>query len=695
MECHFWEGKEGKWQIVSIIGMAIGQGISKGRQLSLIVPLLPRRATLRQDGRKLALRMGQGVSPISEGSNVLIGDFNSASLDMRALHSRFAADPADLFNVLDGLRMKIEDHPDSAVWISRVPWERVMAKATALEKAFKGPHGGFHRFPLFGFPFAVKDNIDVEWMDTTAACPAFAFRPESSASVVSRLEAAGAILIGKTNMDQFATGLTGSRSPYGMVQNPFNPRYISGGSSSGSAAAVASGLVSFALGTDTAGSGRIPAGFNNVVGLKPTRGVISAHGVFPACRSLDCVSVFASTCEDAFKVLEHCRGADPLDSFSRSVPADSVQDSFNRAPAGPERFLFGVPDPGHLEFFGDGESAALFREAVERMQGMGGIRVEVPFAPFAEAAKLLYQGPWLAERQVAFGGFLERNPGEVLPVIREVMAGSASQTAADGFRAYYRLRELRRQAAGLFRGMDFLLTPTAPTHYTRDEVEADPVGLNSRLGLYTNFVNLMDLCALAIPSGKKGNGLPFGVTIMAPAFKEGLLASSGARYHSATGLTMGTSAHPVPSCPPLPEPVASAAREPSFSRLAVAGLHLSGQPLNGQLTDLGARLAGTYLTVPKYRMFALERPGRLFPGLIRQTDGGGAIELEVWEIPQASLGAFMENVKEPLCIGTVELETGEKVKGFLCEPSGIGDSAEITSFGGWRAYLEGRRPPAV
>ena len=610
---------------------------------------------------------------------------------MRALQFRFAADPADLFRFLDFLKKKLDDHLDSALWISRVPWETVLAKATGLENAFKGSHGGFHRFPLFGLPFAVKDNIDVEGLDTTAACPAFAYRPESSSSAVLRLEAAGAILIGKTNMDQFATGLTGCRSPYGIVRNPFNARYIPGGSSSGSAVAVASGLVSFALGTDTAGSGRVPAGFNNVVGLKPTRGVISAHGVFPACRSLDCVSVFASTCEDAFKVLEYCRGADPLDSFSRRVPAGSVEASFTFAPAEQGRFLFGVPDSGHLEFFGDGESAALFREAEERMQAVGGTRVEIPFGPFAEAAKLLYQGPWLAERQVAFGGFLDQNPGEVLPVIREVMVGSSSQTAADGFRAYYRLRELRAQAAVLFESMDFLLTPTTPTHYTREEVEADPVGLNSRLGHYTNFVNLMDLCAVAIPSGRKGNGLPFGVTIMAPAFKEGLLSSVGARFHAATGLTLGSSAHPVPSVPGAALPVS----EPPLSRLAVAGLHLTGQPLNGQLTELGARLAGTFKTMPKYRLFALERPGRIFPGLIRQTEGGGAVELEVWEMSPASLGAFMDKVMEPLCIGTVELETGEKVKGFLCEPSGIGEAVEITSFGGWRAYLERRGPSGV
>jgi allophanate hydrolase len=611
-------------------------------------------------------------------------------LEIRRLKSHFSEDPALLTRFLEDLGKRIEDYPDAAVWTSRVPWEQVLERAAGLLKAWKS--GGFLRFPLFGIPFAVKDNIDTEGLDTTAACPAFAYRPETSASAVARLEAAGAILIGKTNMDQFATGLVGARSPYGTVRNPFHPAYIPGGSSSGSAVAVAAGLVSFALGTDTAGSGRVPAGFNNIVGLKPTKGVISAKGVFPACRSLDCVSVFALTCGDAFQVLEHCRGADPLDAFSRSVPAEKVRDSFAFLPGKSGRFQFGVPDAKHLEFFGDSESESLFREAQDRLQAMGGVRVEIPFAPFAEAARLLYHGPWLAERQAAFGEFLDAHPGEVLPVIREVMAKAKSLNAVDGFKAYYRLRELRAQADSLFRGMDVLLVPTAPTQYTRDEVEAEPVELNTRLGRYTNFVNLLDLSALAVPSGRKDNGLPFGVTFIAPAFSEGRLASLGAEFHAATGLSLGATAQPVPSLSPAPPEAAGSSEIPAHAtpmRLAVAGLHLSGQPLNPQILDLGARLVGTWKTAPVYRVYALERPGRKFPGLVRVAsgEGGGAVELEVWEMSPASLGRFMDNVKEPLCIGTVELETGEKVKGFLCEPSGVEGARDITAFGGWRAYL--------
>ncbi|MDB5050799.1 MAG: gatA [Fibrobacteres bacterium] len=646
-----------------------------------------------------------------------------ASLDFRTLQSLFASDTANLFRFLEELKKRLGDYPDSAVWISRVPWERVLARAVALESSYRDNQDGPGRYPLFGIPFAVKDNIDVEGMETTAACPAFAYVAKATATAVARLEAAGAILIGKTNMDQFATGLVGTRSPYGTVRNPFNAAYIAGGSSSGSAVAVAAGLVAFALGTDTAGSGRVPAGFNNVVGLKPTRGVISAHGVVPACRSLDCVSVFALTTGDAFKVLELCRGTDSQDAFSRPVPWHRNATASAFAPGRKTRFHFGIPDARHLEFFGDDESAALFRQAVDRMTAMGGVSLEIPFEPFAEAARLLYQGAWLAERQAAFGGFVDENSGEVLPVIREVMARGKTLTAVDGFRAYYRLRELRTQTEGLFKGMDFLLTPTAPTQYRFEEVEADPINLNTRLGYYTNFVNLLDLCAVAVPSGRKANGLPFGVTLIAPAFQEGVIASLGAVFHSATGLTMGATSNPISKSFPVssqagvlssegspsgasPSGTALSGASPSgevspdsrgpasLIRLAVAGLHLSGQPLNPQLLNLGARLAGTFKTVPRYRLYALERPGRKFPGMVRQSEGGAAVVLEVWELTPAALGAFLENVKEPLCIGTVELENGEKVKGFLCEPSGVDGAVEITDYGGWRAYLAESKPPS-
>ncbi|MBW8888779.1 MAG: allophanate hydrolase [Fibrobacteres bacterium] len=609
---------------------------------------------------------------------------SAGSLDLGSFRSRIADAGGRLTSFYEGLRGKLEDFPDPAVWIARVPWSQVQARLAALEAEWSRGPDGFLRLPLYGVPFAVKDNIDVEGLETTAACPAFAYRPEATATVVTCLLKAGAVLIGKTNMDQFATGLVGTRSPYGTVRNPFHPAHVPGGSSSGSAVAVAAGLVSFALGTDTAGSGRVPAGFNNVVGLKPSRGALSAYGVFPACRSLDCVSVFALTSEDAFGIFSLARGIDAKDPFTREIPADREQAAlaFGRPPA---RFQFGVPDASHLAV-ADAETRALFGAAIARLEALGGTRVEIPFASFAEAARLLYQGSWLAERQAAFGAFVDSRPGDVLPVITRILSPAKGLTAEAGFRAYYKLRELKVRAHGLLRGLDALLVPTAPFHPTREEVEADPIGVNARLGAYTNFVNLLDLCALAIPSGMRANGLPFGVTLIAPAFQDGALASLGAAFHAATGLGLGTTAHRVPSASSSPaiDPIGPDGRR--SARLAVAGLHLSGQPLNWQLLELGARLNATVRTAPNYRMHVIERPGRKFPGVVR-VENGERLELEVWEMSPAALGAFMEKVLEPLCIGTVELENGEKVKGFLCETWAVEGARDITALGGWRTYL--------
>lgn len=619
------------------------------------------------------------------------------SLDISNLLDFFSRNSENLRDFLEELRVRLDDYHDPAVWISRRPWSSVRMRAEELEKSWRAWKEGGISLPLFGIPFAVKDNIDVLGLDTTAACPAFAYSPEVSAEAVARLEAAGAIVIGKTNMDQFATGLVGMRSPYGTVLNPFHPDYIAGGSSSGSAVAVAAGLVSFALGTDTAGSGRIPAGFNNVVGLKPTRGVISTHGVVPACRSLDCVSVFALTGGDALKVWDQCKGTDSKDAFSRPVPTVNVtvtasQGGASSGPLPSGSFRFGMPEPRHLEFFGDGESSVLFGKAEAGLRDMGGIGVAIDFEPFAEAAQLLYQGPWIAERQAAFGDFLAGHPGEVLPVIRQVLSGATSLSAVDGFRGYYRLREIRSKVSSIFRDIDVLLVPTAPTHLSRREVEADPVGMNSRLGLYTNFVNLLDLCALAVPSGRKRNGLPFGITLIAPAFREAALAGLGAAFHAGRGLCMGTTSDPVPNPASSPDlrGIPDDGSAVPLVRLAVAGLHMSGQPLNGQLVALGARFSGAHRTASLYRAYALDRNGRKFPGLVRQTEGGGAVDVEVWELAPAALGAFMDNVREPLCIGTLELESGEKVKGFLCESAAVGDGEEFTELGGWRAFLERR-----
>jgi allophanate hydrolase len=320
------------------------------------------------------------------------------------------------------------------------------------------------------------------------------------------------------------------------------------------------------------------------------------------------------------------------------------------------------------------------------MEALGGVRAEVFFAPFAEAARLLYQGPWLAERQAAFGAFVDSRPGDVLPVIRAILSPAKSLTAEEGFLAYYRLRELRAEVRVLLRGLDCMMVPTAPFHPSREEVEADPIGINARLGVYTNFANLLDLCALAVPAGMRANGLPFGITLIAPAFREGVLAALGSDFHAATGLSMGATPHPVPASAAPPARAAAETGSSRVARLAVAGLHLSGQPLNGQLQELGARLAATVRTAPRYRMHVIERPGRKFPGLVRVAEGG-ALELEVWEMSPAALGAFLDKVMEPLCIGTLELENGEKVKGFLCEGWAVEGARDITALGGWRAYL--------
>jgi allophanate hydrolase len=405
------------------------------------------------------------------------------------------------------------------VWISRVSPEAVMARAGSLDACTTVER---EALPLFGIPFAVKDNIDVAGMPTTAACPEFAYVPERSATVVERLEAAGAVLIGKTNLDQFATGLVGTRSPYGIPKNPFDDRYIPGGSSSGSAVAVARGLVTFALGTDTAGSGRVPAGFNGIVGLKPTFGIVSAAGVVPACRSLDCVSIFARNVDDAEAVLDIAAAAiDPRDAFSRArAPAP---------PAVPELFHFAVPAVDQRKFFGDAEAQRSFEQALARLEAFGGTPVSVDMTSAYQAADLLYNGAFVAERTAAVGDFAQSHPGALLEVTRTIVEGGRRFSAVDAFRAEYRIRELRLEAARIFEHAPVLVVPTAPTIYTLEQIAAEPYALNATLGTYTNFVNFLDLCALAIPSGRYANGLPIGITLIAPAFADAQLAAFARR----------------------------------------------------------------------------------------------------------------------------------------------------------------------
>jgi allophanate hydrolase len=594
---------------------------------------------------------------------------DAASLDLASLASRYAAGTLDPTRVATALLGRIAAADDDAIWISRVPDAAFLARAAALTALDPTARA---TLPLYGIPFAVKDNIDAEGFDTTAACPDFAFRAEKNATAVERLLAAGAMLVGKTNLDQFATGLVGVRSPYGVPKNAFDPAYVPGGSSSGSAIAVARGLVSFALGTDTAGSGRVPAGFNNIVGLKPTRGLISAAGLVPACQSLDCISVFALTVEDAMAVLAAAAGPDAADPFSRPAPP---------MPASPHRpWRCAIPLPAQQEFHGDAAQEAAYRAALASIEALGGELVEVDFAAMFEAASLLYDGPWLAERVAGVGDFIVTHKGAALPVIEQIIGRATDAKASDLFRASYRMEAIRQATRRLFETIDLMAVPTSPTIYRLDEVAADPIGTNSRLGRYTNFVNLLDLCGIAVPAGMRPDGLPAGVTLLAPAFREAMLAEIAAPLHRRTGLPMGATGIPVPA--PTPVDYGTGALVP----LLVVGGHLSGQPLNRQLTDLGARFGAVVETAPAYRLFALPgQPAR--PGMLRAAEGGSAIEAEIWLLTPEALGRFIGLVPAPLTLGTVELADGRTVTGFLCEQVATAGAEEITRFGGWRAWL--------
>ncbi len=526
---------------------------------------------------------------------------------------------------------------------------------------------------LAGLRFAAKDNIDVAGLPTTAACPGFSYSPARHAAVVQRLLDAGAQLAGKTNLDQFACGLNGTRSPYGAVPNAFDPRYVSGGSSSGSAYVVATGQVDFALGTDTAGSGRVPAGLNNIVGFKPTKGLVSTHGVVPAAQSVDCVSIFAPTVGLAARVLARAMAHDPRDPYARRLKlADRPF---------PAAFRFGVPD--RLEFFGDALARAGFAQAVARMRALGGTAVTIDYRPLAEAAAMLYDSALVAERYAAVRRFFDGRQHEVMEPVRSIIASGCGYSAAELCEAQARLRALGQAADAMWDRIEVLLLPTAPTHYTIAQLRADPVVLNRNLGAYTNFVNLLDYAALSVPSSLRPDGLPFGITLVGPCASDWQLAELGQRYHHATGLARGATGEALGA----PEPIAALAA-PDTIRVAVVGAHLSGMPLNGQLRERGAVLAGTTQTAPHYRFFALPGTSPPKPGLLRVADGAGArIALELWDMPLAHYGSFVALVPAPLSIGTLETADGARVQGFLCEAQATVGARDITHFGGWRAYM--------
>lgn len=597
------------------------------------------------------------------------------SLTIPALTEAYRAGAWSPVKLVSAIFEASAERGDDHVWIGPLPKARALAWAAELEK--EGPSA---TRPLWGIPFAVKDNIDVAGCETTSACPGFAYKPEKDAHVVARLIEAGAICIGKTNLDQFATGLVGVRSPYGVARNPFNGEYIPGGSSSGSAVAVASGLVSFALGTDTAGSGRVPAGINNIVGLKPTVGLLSATGMVAACRSLDCISIFALTVPDAMRVLGAAQDFDERDAYSRRVPAGWA------AQAGPKpgAFRFALPDKAGLNFFGDREAEAQFGRAVQRMKELGGEAIEINYAPFAEAQGMLYSPPGAAERTTALYDFLSKQPDAIHPVTRGILESGLASKATDLYRMQQRIKALKQQTDAIWKEVDFLLVPTAGTVYRIKEIEAEPLKLNANLGYYTNFVNYFDLSALAVPQAMRGDGLPCGVTLIAPAFHEAKLAAFGAAFHQASGLPLGATKAALPTEPP--------ANAPAFPALPVAvfGAHMRGEALNHELLGLGGRFAAACATAPDYKLYRIGALPKARPGLVRVTEGGAAIEGEIWELPPAAFGAFVAGIPAPLGIGSVSLSDGRTIKGFLCEAAAALGAEEITAFGGWRAYLKAR-----
>lgn len=544
------------------------------------------------------------------------------------------------------------------VWISRLAAGTVLMAAEEVDRRIAAGEV----LPLAGVPFAVKDNLDVAGMETTAASPAFAYVPERSAHVVELLQQAGAVLIGKTNLDQFATGLVGTRTPYGACGCVFDQAFISGGSSSGSAVAVAAGIVPFALGTDTAGSGRVPAAINGLVGLKPTKGRWSTRGLLPACRSLDCVSVFARSLDDAAAVDAALATFDPEDIYARAPSA------FN----GPERSRIGIPPPDDLNFLGDAESATFYAEAVRQAGKLGEI-VEVDISPLLDCAQLLYSGPWVAERTAALKELLASNPAAIHPVVRGIVSSGLEKSAVDAFEGQYRLKHYERFAQTMWSRIDALLLPTAPTIYTIAQMQADPVALNSNLGLYTNFVNLLDMSALAIPAGFRANGTGFGVTLVGPAWADRYLLDLASAFQEI---------EPMAATPPL-----DMTPHKADIQLAVVGAHLHGMPLHFQLQERNARLVKKTRTAPLYRLYAMETvPPK--PALIHVGEKDGvALELEIYELDFAAFGSFVAEVPAPLAIGTVTLEDGSEVKGFVAEPRACDNAQDVSHFGGWRAYI--------
>jgi allophanate hydrolase len=574
--------------------------------------------------------------------------------------------PAD---VIEEIFNRLEAVNDPGIFIHLCDKDSLIAQANAL-----GPYDP--DMPLWGIPFAAKDNIDVAGIPTTAACPAYAYTPDKDAFVIAKLRAAGALMIGKTNLDQFATGLVGVRTPYGAPLNSVDPDIVPGGSSGGSGVIVGHGIVTFSLGTDTAGSGRVPAALNNIVGLKPTLGTLSASGVVPACRTLDTVSIFAMTVDDAYKVYSVAQEFDPADAYSKQIVH---QDMF--ATSTPIRV--GVPDQASIEFFGDTIQAEAFARDVALLETLGVEITHINFEPFYNIARMLYQGAWVAERYTVIEALLADDPNAVHPVTKQIITHAMTMSAADTFRGMYRLADLKRMAEPLLAGLDALCVPTIPRFYSVKDLEVDPVTPNNNFGTYTNFVNLLDMCGIAVPTAPRSDGRPGSITLLAPAGMDATVASLARYFETDCERTLGASKFALTDPPDLPVKVSDRIE------LAVCGAHMSGLPLNAQLTDLGATFVREAKTAAKYHFYALAGGAPARPGLIRSEKAKAtSIVLEIWSVPKSEVGAFLEQIPAPLGIGSIELSDNSWVKGFLCEKSGVEGATDISHFGNWRKFLD-------
>ena len=599
---------------------------------------------------------------------------NTNSIDMtfsglRAAYKSGELSPVALINCISDLA---EQYQDRNIWIHRLSQAEIQPYLDGLNDK------DIDSCPLWGIPFAIKDNIDLAGIATTAGCEEFAYTPTESAQVVQQLIDAGAIPIGKTNLDQFATGLNGTRSFKGACRNSFDPEYISGGSSSGSSVSVALGLASFSLGTDTAGSGRIPACFNNLVGLKPTIGLLSASGLVPACRSLDCISIFAYNADDANQVLACAEGFDARDGYSRTNPYHNQSRQYGHRGGA---LRVGVIPADQLKFFGDEAYATAYQQTLKLLSESDINFVEIDYAPFDEAAKLLYEGPWVAERYIAAQPLIDDNPEAIFPVVRDIIAPGGKPKATELFKAEYRLKELKQRCVQQMASVDCLLTPTAGRIFTIEEMLSEPILYNSQLGYYTNFMNLMDMTSVAVPTAFTEQGLPFGVTLVGECFSDRMLLSAANKIQQAIPLTVGALG--------IKQPALSKASvgDASLIDVLVCGAHLKGLPLNWQLTERGAVLKETTTTAAQYRMYALAGGPPFRPGLIMDTEQGAAIDVEIWSVPVENFGSFVAGIPAPLGIGKVSLANGRQVSGFICEPYGIEGAEEITHLGGWKAYV--------